>query len=41
MFPHKVERTLLIFLGLYTAPDKISQKFVFGFKGSRKLHYKF
>lgn len=40
-FPHEAERTLLIFLGLHTTPDKISRKFVFGFKGSRKLHYKF
>lgn len=39
--PREIERTLLIFLGLYTVPDKINRKFVFGFKGSRKVCYKF
>lgn len=37
MFSYEGERPLLIFSGLYVAPDKISRKFVFGFKESRKL----
>lgn len=38
MFSYEGERALFIFSGLYVAPDKISRKFVFGFKESRKLH---
>lgn len=41
MFSHEGQKTFLIFSGLYIAPDKISRKFILGFKESRKLHYKF
>lgn len=41
MFSHEGEGALLISSGLYIVPDKISRKFVFGVKESRKLHYTF